>query len=411
MEDLASAIKKSEAVQGRRLVEESRGAIASVKKFIALKHLVVYGGAALNAHMPKSSKIYNYKEQVPDFDVYSPDAVQHTKDLTDILYKQGCGNAYAKAAVHIGTFKVYANHINVADISHISKKVYNYIRKDAVRMDDGLLYSSIRLLRMNLYYELSMNSSAPRWEKVFSRLTLFNQHFPIENTPGKHGDCQMMLQLPPHKRSGGISLRAHNDLKATLMKVKAVFIGHTATHKLLPDKTRSVEGGYVFDVLHPEPNTVLQAITKSHSQDVVTHQVKDSWGEFIPSHIVVSINGKQAAIVFQTTEVHTYNIIDGVRIATTDTLMRFYLAFTIIPLDMYDPDRALCLCIALTQKQRQHLNSGNRMFRRFTIGTNDPMTYSRSHIMQRKNYLKSLNLSDREQEFYFMKYDPDPNSN
>jgi hypothetical protein len=405
MEDLKRAIKKSEAVQGKHLVQESQGAITIVKKFIAQNNLIVYGGAALNAHMPKSSKIYNYEEQVPDFDMYSPNAVQHTKDLTDTLYKQGYSNAHAKAAVHVGTFKVYANHINVADISHISKKVYNLFKKDAVRMNDGILYSSIRLLRMNLYSEMSVNSSAPRWEKVFSRLTLFNQHYPIENTKAKHVDCQTMLQLPPHKRDGGISPRAHNDLKATLVKVKAVFVGHTATHKLLPDYNQDLLG-HVFDVLHPDPNIVLQAIIKSHSQYVVTHKVKDSWGEFIPSHIVVSINGKLAAIVFETAQVHTYNIIDGVRIATTDTLMTFYLAFTIIPLSMYDPDRALCLCIALTQKQKQHLKSDNRMFRRFTIGTNDPMTYSRSHIMQRKNDLKSLNLSDEQMEFYFMKYTP-----
>jgi hypothetical protein len=89
MEDLKRAIKKSEAVQGKHLVQESQGAITIVKKFIAQNNLIVYGGAALNAHMPKSSKIYNYEEQVPDFDMYSPNAVQHTKDLTDTLYKQG----------------------------------------------------------------------------------------------------------------------------------------------------------------------------------------------------------------------------------------------------------------------------------------------------------------------------------
>ena len=60
-----------------------------VKDFIMEKGLKLYGGQALHEHLKKiGSPIYEDFE-FPDYDVFSPDAWNHAKELCDRLYDYG----------------------------------------------------------------------------------------------------------------------------------------------------------------------------------------------------------------------------------------------------------------------------------------------------------------------------------
>ncbi len=76
-----------------------------VTDFIKRKGLVVYGGTALNALLPENDKFYNYSEEIPDYDFFSPNAQQDAMELADIFYKSGYQDAQARSGVHSGTNK------------------------------------------------------------------------------------------------------------------------------------------------------------------------------------------------------------------------------------------------------------------------------------------------------------------
>ncbi len=83
--------------------------------------------------------------------------------------------------MHHGTYKVFVNFIPVADISQLSREIFNKIKKDAIRVD-GILYAPPNFLRMAMYLELSRpDGDVGRWEKVLKRLILLNKNYPLKN--------------------------------------------------------------------------------------------------------------------------------------------------------------------------------------------------------------------------------------
>jgi hypothetical protein len=64
--------------------------------FIAKKNCILYGGTAINAMLPKSDQFYNYKYELPDYDAYTPNALDHARELADIYAKQGFKDVEAK---------------------------------------------------------------------------------------------------------------------------------------------------------------------------------------------------------------------------------------------------------------------------------------------------------------------------
>ena len=86
-------------------------AIQLVEKFIKDKQLICYGGTAINNILPKKAQFYDYDTELPDYDFFSPNALDAAKNLADIYFKNGFISVEAKAGVHEGTFKVYVNYM------------------------------------------------------------------------------------------------------------------------------------------------------------------------------------------------------------------------------------------------------------------------------------------------------------
>ena len=63
--------------------------IAIVERFIKKRELVCYGGTAINNILPEPAQFYDKKTEIPDYDFYSPNALEHAKDLADEFYENG----------------------------------------------------------------------------------------------------------------------------------------------------------------------------------------------------------------------------------------------------------------------------------------------------------------------------------
>lgn len=161
-----------------------------VRSFIKDKQLVIYGGTALNALMPKQDAFYDYKMEIPDYDFFSSDAQQDAMELADRFYAAGYKDAQARSGVHPGTYKVSANFTQLADITQMDQKVLEQM--DIVRQPDGLLYAGPIYLRIDLYKQLSEQNQTLRWPKIWYRMQLLNRNYPL---PCKKDSIKPMLCL------------------------------------------------------------------------------------------------------------------------------------------------------------------------------------------------------------------------
>jgi hypothetical protein len=83
---LRTAIDKAEEIQGRKAANSSevKRIIGIVENFLRKKSLICYGGTAINNILPKQDQFYNTDIEIPDYDFYSSNALNDSKELVDI---------------------------------------------------------------------------------------------------------------------------------------------------------------------------------------------------------------------------------------------------------------------------------------------------------------------------------------
>lgn len=93
-----------------------------VREFIKEKGLKLYGGQALHEHLVrKDNKGLYKKDEFPDYDVFSPDAWNHAKELSNRLYDMGYSYIEAKPSIlndkHHQTYKVSVDFLPMLDLT------------------------------------------------------------------------------------------------------------------------------------------------------------------------------------------------------------------------------------------------------------------------------------------------------
>ena len=246
--DLVEKRKGAEIIQDPKVQE----IISIVEKFIADKKLVCYGGTAINNILPEDAQFYNKDIELPDYDFYSDNALDHAKELADIYYKAGYEDVEAKSGVHHGTYKVFVNFTGIADITHMEPALFKAISRDAIIKKD-ILYAPPDFLRMAMYLELSRpDGDVSRWEKVQKRLTLLNTHYPL-----KGYDCDKI-----EYQRGFDGATASNTGEVSISKTRS------ASRSASRSQSRTVKrGGGDGSIKALKRKAASQIIKKYHSLD------------------------------------------------------------------------------------------------------------------------------------------------
>lgn len=151
-----------------------------VVDFLIKEDVVMYGGWAINKHLPKKKQFYE-ADTLNDFDGF----VVSAKNVANKLLNKIKGYKYVeiRETKHPNTFKVVVQGIPLCDITDVSKKEYELLLANAKRDNDtGLLLSSTNDLKRMMLNELSQPiQSAFRWSKVHSRFFIFLSAFPEKN--------------------------------------------------------------------------------------------------------------------------------------------------------------------------------------------------------------------------------------
>lgn len=172
----AAEVRDSADVKNAELQE----ALTIVEDFIRSRKLVLYGGVAINEHIPVKYRFYDYAKVLPDYDFFSPDAERDAADLKRVLERAGLTAPTVRPGMHEGTYKVYVDYTAVADCTQLEPWIYKKLVGRA-HVVQGLHYADADFLRMQMYLELSRpRGEVERWTKVYKRLLLLNRFAPFK---------------------------------------------------------------------------------------------------------------------------------------------------------------------------------------------------------------------------------------
>ena len=432
LELLKNAMDVEAKKRGERIAQNPimKNIIDVLEKFIHDKKLVCYGGTAINNILPKEDQFYNRNIEIPDYDFFSPNAMNDAKELADIYFKQGFSSVEAKAGVHYGTYKVFVNFFQIADITQIDSKLFSSLKKNAISKE-GILYSPPNFLRMAMYLELSRPSGdITRWEKVLKRLNLLNKNYPLKAT-----NCD------PDSFEKSLSARSYNKqyfhekdkiqdviksvaaLSSTSSSDKLVLIGGYA-FSLYSRYLKNQERAYltenpVFDMLSSNPDKTAKLIKeKLEAADIrdVSIEKKPSVSEYLSTHYEIKIGSQPVVYLFRPLACHSYNTIKVdnkiYRIATIDTMLSFYLLFLYIDRPYFNPKRILCMCEYLFKIQQKNRVKLRGILRRFSVscyGKQKTIEDIRNEKTEQFKRLKNKRKT-REYDKWFLRYNPENNS-
>ena len=412
---LRVAIDKAEKQLGKDVVNspETIKIVNIVENFLRRKKLVAYGGTAINSILPKEDQFYNMEYELPDYDFFTPNALDDAKELCDIYVKEGFVEVEAKNGVHEGTYKVYVNFMPVADVTYLHKDIFNAIKKEAIRVA-GIYYAPPNFLRMSMYLELSRPAGEiSRWEKVLKRLTLLNKNYPLK----AHNCGEVDFERKMEDRTNVDEI--YETVRDTLIDQGVVFFGGyamTLYSSYMPRALqRKFEKNPDFDVLSEDPETTSE-ILKERLQDIGIKSVKifkkPAIGEIVAPHYEIRVGPDTVAFVYQPIACHSYNVIkihgSTIKIATIDTMLSFYLAFLYAARDYYDPDRILCMAQYLFKVQQQNRLRQKGLLKRFSINCyGHQLTMEEIRAQKSEKYMELRDRrGTREYEEYFLRYRP-----
>lgn len=411
---LRNAVENSEKMRGEKMVqsEEIKQIIKIVEDFIRKKKLICYGGTAINNILPKYDQFYDKNAEMPDYDFFSQDALNHAKELADIYYKEGYTEIEAKAGMHHGTYKVFVNFIPVADITQLHTVLFKSLSKSSIKID-GIRYSPPNYLRMAMYLELSRpQGDTSRWEKVLKRINLLNKHYPlVENK--RCDDYEFQRKMSNNSEKTEIIF---NLVRETFIQEGCVFFGgyaYSLYSKYMPKSKRKIENIPDFDVLHEDAEKVA-LLAKEKLEENGIKNVKiyfhPKMGEIIPKHYELVVDGDTLAFIYVPISCHAYNSIQvdnkKINVATIDTLLSFYLAFLYSEKPYFDPERILCMSNFLFEVQHKNRLKQSGLLRRFSLkcyGKQETLDTIRAE--KTKMYAK-LKKGSVEYDEWFLKYNP-----
>ena len=408
--------------------------IAIVERFIKKRELVCYGGTAINNILPEEAQFYDKNTEIPDYDFYSPNALEHAKDLADEFYDSGFSEVEAKSGMHHGTYKVFVNFVGIADITQLDQTLFKNIRADAIKVD-GILYAPPNLLRMGMYLELSRpEGDVSRWEKVSARLALLNKHHPLRAEDCTPDKLMIPFQTPNRKPTYDSSPTAdeidaatndnENEEVRLFRAVRNVFIdedlvffgGYAIAQyaRYLPKREKALFAQIPhFDVLSTDPEGSARKV-KERLEDndfkgvVVTKH--SGIGEIVPEHYDIAVGKLQVAFIYKPVACHSYNVTQvgkkRVRIASTDTMLSLYLAMIYTDKPYYDVARILCMCKCLYDIQQRNRLKQTGLLRRFGITCYGKQETLDDIKAKKAAKYQELKHDDSAYDEWFLKYSP-----
>tara|TARA_B100000900_G_scaffold415965_1_gene448189 strand:+ start:11707 stop:13095 length:1389 start_codon:yes stop_codon:yes gene_type:complete len=372
---LRDSIDYATNIVGKKLTqtEDVKKIIDILESFLRTHKTMCYGGTAVNNILPEQYRFYNRNIEIPDYDFFSPHAIDYAKKLADIYYKAGFTEVEAKAGIHTGTYKVFVNFMPIADITYLENKLFNNIYKKSIKVN-AINYCPPNYLRMAMYQELSRPmGDVTRWEKVLKRLILLNKNFPLKGISCNNQDFQRHYEGDLEERNN-----IYNIARTSFINQGLVFFGGYAASlygKYMPRiEKKAIDSVPDFDILSEKPQEsalILKEQLNYEGYKNVKINKKPAIGEYVDEHYEVVVNKDTIAILYATNSCYSYNNIylsnQKIKVASIDTMLYFYLIFIYANRPYLDENRLLCMAEYLFKVQLKNRLQQKGLLRRFSV--------------------------------------------
>lgn len=370
-----------------------------VKEFVIKKRCLIYGGVALNSILPKKDKFYD-KLEIPDIDFFSPTARQHAIELADFIVSKGFRYVEVRSGIHYETFKVYANFLPIADITELPRRLFNrlmimseeekpIIRKYAPGFN--LPIAPLAFLRLSMHLELSRPEGyIERWVKVYKRMTLLYDYYPIPYDKSCHGfeshRFARVIQLKPfimqfikhtnvpiigveaikmYLQAGGMQIDADSVLDPKMSVVDVIsesYVDHAERLKSI--LTPHLKHGERLEIQYHAPLNKSELLTKHCTLQIVITKNKHQY--------VYPLIG-----FYQSTSCYAYKMYRNYKLASIDTLLSFMYAWLLADRSYLNVTKLQCVLSWLLYIQYVNLHGDKKMFHLFEqncYGTQQQLT-------------------------------------
>jgi hypothetical protein len=285
----------------------------------------------MNAILPPAKQFYDPEVDLPDYDFFTPEMEQDVKDVVKDLEAAGFRDVYHRVGIHEGTKKILVNFVPIADITEISKGLYDTLWRRAY-IRGGIRYTDPDILRMMMYLELSRpKGQVERWPKVYERLQLVNSAFPPKRLAGQTRGAGGR-RIPEEIRRG--------ILDFCLEKQRTLFSGPLDTFyrsvitkglKAFPIESHTGAVGILSPALKEDAQELQAVLGGSSHAQLFFHSAK---GELVPNYLEIRHHGIPVALLFQEVACHSYlsfSTPDGrsISIASLDTLVTLLYSIAI----------------------------------------------------------------------------------
>jgi len=393
MDEIEEAAKIAQSLIDKRAVENpiTVRTLDIVYNFMKQHRVLGYGGTALNNLLPKSKQFYDPKVDVPDYDFYSETPQEHAKMIADMLAKAGVLNIEVKPGLHLGTFKVFADYVPVADISTLSKPIFVKLWNDSI-VRDGVRYVPPNFLRMSVYLELSRPmGNVERWAKVYKRIRLLNEEFPVI-CPTSDEAVNEEYATP----------EVRDKLEDLMLKNEVVLLGFNAS----TIQAGKNEWKLPLDLLVEPKNfdKIVKELIGIFGRGFAKKREFEEYGELLPAHADITHDDKLLVRVFETIACHSYHKLpSGLMVASIPTLLNFFFAMLYADKEFVEhTSRQRLVCTAHKLMEIAN-NSSKRRFNLLTPITCLGKQLEMTDLMRKKSELYTK-LSANKQSSAFMKY-------
>lgn len=305
---LNKIVTKLERQQEIKDYEKYKELYAKALSYIKERKLIVYGGFALNALLPKVHRIYKEKS-LPDIDAFSSSAKRHAIEIADSLKKDGFEFVEVKSGMHKGTYKIFADFQPIVDITNVSASMYKYLSGDAPEVN-GCYVCPVAFLMWSLYKELARpEGSGFRWEKIYKRYSVFHKHNKISSSP---------YPVPVEK-----NIDVFNKLQKIIKQNEMIVVGQQAVSLYLDTPTNNSDDLYIYEILTTDMEEVFGKIKKEMNDAVLVKLPRRMLYE-VSSHVGhVKVGDIKLCKIYVTDACYSYQSKKGFRVGSVDTVLCF----------------------------------------------------------------------------------------
>jgi hypothetical protein len=411
---LRDVIDKSDRrIRKRKAEDPSVSSIIAILESFLQNHrynCMCYGGTAINNLLPEDKRFYDKTLDIPDYDFFSTNALETAKALADLYFEKGYKETEAKAAVHEGTYKVYVNFMPIADITSMNRRLFQVLYRNAV-MINNIAYVPPNFLRMSMFLELSRpRDNVHRWEKVFKRMELLNEAYPIEHL--SQGKCRKAMKI-----TNTCSPEIKSAVLDVFIEEETVFLGGFALSlykhfDMLSGNAFDMKEVGTLDVLAFDLKTLARKVGENLKEHRVVYRRHAAVDDIMAEHVEIQVDDIPVAFIYKPLSCHSYNRVEigdkRVRVATIDTMMSFYLAFLYMDRPYMKAEQILCAAGFLFAIQRKNRLQQKGLLRRFSLSCyGTPVTMEEVRAKKNKMYNQIGHLKHtRKYETWFLQYRP-----